>query len=1181
MLLVAASSTRLADSPDLQAGIPVGLHFSVASPDGHQHFRTQAVVARISEDGNGIGVRFVQGLQADAFEALLAFAVASGTATVASGDAEDGSDDAAEGIEIPESFLRDARINHADAVRVRARVRAVTNRAMERMGTSFLKFAKEDLLRKARDAGTNAVQMMYLEGLDLIEQQGEAVVKRVSENVVGQVEEVSKIEDVLEKQRRRQTGESQKLELVDTEQFEDWLAVAEIISKSENRYSESLLDVRALLGMLAKPWSHKDVVPVGPAVIMWAFDDAVRDFDLRRQVRNDVYRNFEAAMAPMLGHLYDALVKLLGDSAVFPSIEEIRRKLQSSVVRRSASGVRLDPKQYEDMDSSVRQAAMAADGVASTRADFNPFDAEASTGRHVYHTARNLIALSRDARSRRGEQVDDLLADAGAANADLFDSQDILHALSDLEQELGETTLSDRRLRPRLIESLKRRHGERKALSVADYDTLEMMENLVASITQDRFITEGIRDWVQRLEITLNKLAARDPAFLQHEPDAPHSAVQMLNQLARLGNGRDVRDGIDREVGRRVDELLDRVVKEYDENPEVFTQVVDELHPLVDKQSQAYRGNVERTIRASEGQQKLARARRAVLTELELRLENQQVPELLLELLNPGWRNLLVHSHLRHGVESNLWRDQLAVVDQIFGQLNGSMTADDAGHVDGDVLLRRVVDGLNSISFDPSKRTPLVMKLSAVLVGDTTGRKTPAKFVSVAPGELVNLLGFEGLLPELEPESESQDEDVQRDFEKAVARARRIQVGEWLAKGDAQGRPLILTVAFVGDNQASFVLVNRRGIKNSELDLAGMAKGLHEGQITLLDDYDLPLMERASQRMLENMHSQLAFQASHDDLTQLLNRKEFEREVLRTIAEAARDDHLYTLLYLDLDQFKIINNTSGHTAGDELLRAIGNTLSELLEKVRGKVARLGGDEFGVLFRASSTRQARTTADEVLQAIREQRFEWEGRQYNLSTSIGLVFIDKSTESVDAVMRHADEACYTAKDAGRNRVQEYELDDARMIRRHGVMEWVAQLDKALDENRLVLNCQRIASIANREQRTEGHYEILLTMMDELGETMPPTEFILAAETYNRMTMVDRWVIEHVLAWLAEHRDRLDHFGGFSINVSGHSVNDETFPTSCWSSSPKRRRPRPRCVSRSPKRRPLPISTTRWTS
>ena len=718
--------------------------------------------------------------------------------------------------------------------------------------------------------------------------------------------------------------------------------------------------------------------------------------------------------------------------------------------------------------------------------------------------------------------------------------------MSIIQEELGDAPLSDTRLKPRLIEVLKDAHGDHKAFTEEDFDTLDVMQNLVESIQEDRLITEGIREWVQRLEITLNKLAARDPRFLESDDDAPHGAVMMLNQLARLGNQKDASAGIDREVGRRVDELLHKVVEEYDENPEVFDEVVTELNPLVDKQTRAYRGNIERTVRASEGQQKLGRARKAVLQEMETRLDDKEVPDLLLELLNPGWRNLLVHTHLRRGVDSNEWRDGLAVIDQLQGQLSGDIEEGGPEYVDPEQLLKRVVEGLNSISFDPSKRTPLVMNLSSTLVGDTTGKKVAPHFSAVQAGDVEKLLGLEGLIPELEPEIDSEDDDVRSNWDRAVARARRIQVGEWLATSDADGRPLILNVAFVGDGAGSFVLVNRKGVKNSELVLKDMADGLYEGRITLLDDYDLPLMERASQRMLENMHNELAYQATHDDLTQLINRKEFERCVEAAIQSARKDEQQHVLLYLDLDQFKIINNTSGHTAGDELLRNVGDVLTQALQGEGARVARLGGDEFGVLVEDIETARARELAEELLNSIRDLRFDWDGRHYTLSASMGLVFVDQTTDSVDSVMQYADEACYTAKDAGRNRLQEYELGDTRMMRRHGVMEWVTQLDKALDENRLILNCQRIEPVARSAANgLDTHYEILLTMRDELGDTMPPTDFIIAAETYNRMTTIDRWVIEHVLAYMTKHRDKLDDFAGFSVNVSGHSVNDETFP------------------------------------
>ena len=297
------------------------------------------------------------------------------------------------------------------------------------------------------------------------------------------------------------------------------------------------------------------------------------------------------------------------------------------------------------------------------------------------------------------------------------------------------------------------------------------------------------------------------------------------------------------------------------------------------------------------------------------------------------------------------------------------------------------------------------------------------------------------------------------------------------------------------------------------------------------------------QRMLEDMHHQLAFQASHDDLTSLMNRREFERAIDSALTRVKAGGGQHALLYLDLDQFKIVNNTSGHRAGDELLRQVGENLSRMFSGPDQLLARLGGDEFGILLEDIESTEARAMAERVLETIRRTEFAWEGRSYTITSSLGLVFVDPSAASVDTLMQHADEACFSAKDAGRNRIQEYELDDQRMIQRHGAMEWVTQLEQALHEDRLILNCQKIAPIQDAPD-AEAHYEILLTMLDELGDIIAPTELISAAETYNRITSIDRWVIENVLEWMSRNRTLLDNFGGFAINVSGHSVNDPTF-------------------------------------
>ncbi|MEM7078439.1 MAG: DUF1631 family protein [Pseudomonadota bacterium] len=1149
MMLTGGSGSRSlsATGAKVSKGDAIALHFTVATPDGQSHYRTQARVARLLDGGNGLGVVFDNGLSDDAFTNLVDFAVAAGTTVpkeLPSVEVEElpAAETLAAHGDVTTS-MRDPRISDEAGNRLLIRLQTVMQRASSRLGSAFVKSAQEYLLVAARDAGTNAIQTRYLETLDALEQKQGSLVEEMVADLVGQVEKVSDLDAVLERRRRRDSGNSKKLELVDTDEFEEWLLVAEIISKAENRFKDPLLDMRAQFGLLAKPWSHKDVVPVGPAAFCWAFDDAVKMLQFHSDLRKEIFTLFENELHLVLTNLYTAIASLFEDSGLFPNLDELRESLQPKYTTRSRTGVNVTPQEYQDMDHTMRDVAMAADGVTTPGVDHNPF-VPVNRGGGAYSTARSILDISRRTQDLLGRPRDEALAGIGASVQDTFQGSEILDALGAIQRQLGDAPLSDTRLQPRLLEELRSRHGAHKGLTEEDFDTLQVMENLVSSMRTDSLITQGMRDWVQRLEVTLNKLAARDPGFLASDPDDPHVAVQMLNQLARLGNATDVREGIDREVGRRVDELLQKVVSDYDRNPQVFSEVVDELHPLVDRQSRAYRGNVERTVRASEGQQKLARARRAVLAEMHERLADREVPELLLELLNPGWRNLLVHTHLRQGPDSHDWRDQLVIVEQLLGQLSGAISEDDPEYAQPEALLKRVVEGLNSISFDPSKRTPLVMRLSDSLVGDTAGEKAPVSNIQVPAQDLERLLGLDGLLPDVDPQIDTEDERELENYDSAVERARRIQIGEWLAASDREGRPLILSVAFVGDESSSFVLVNRKGVKTMERTLKEMADDLFAGQITLLDDYDLPLMERASQRMLENMHHQLAFQASHDDLTQLLNRREFERSIEESLQSAKANGLQHALLYMDLDQFKIVNNTSGHRAGDELLRLVGEKLAGIYNEDGQVLARLGGDEFGLLLVDVESIAAREIAEDLLQVIRDMKFEWEGRTYSLTASMGLVFIDESTASVDTLMQYADEACFSAKDAGRNRMQEYELGDKRMAQRHGAMEWITQLDKALEEDRLILNCQKILPVIGSNDQ-DAHYEILLTMQDELGDVVAPTELISAAETYNRMTSVDRWVIRHVLEWMAEYRSVLDNFAGFSINVSGHSVNDTTFP------------------------------------
>ncbi len=283
---------------------------------------------------------------------------------------------------------------------------------------------------------------------------------------------------------------------------------------------------------------------------------------------------------------------------------------------------------------------------------------------------------------------------------------------------------------------------------------------------------------------------------------------------------------------------------------------------------------------------------------------------------------------------------------------------------------------------------------------------------------------------------------------------------------------------------------------------------------------------------------QLAHQASHDFLTGLVNRHEFERRVGRALKRAHEDGVTHALCVLDLDQFKVVNDTCGHGAGDELLRQLANALQKKVRR-RDTLARLGGDEFGVLLEHCPPGQATRVAHELLEAVQEFRFVWEGKPFALGVSIGVVPITGESESLAVVLRDADAACYAAKERGRNRVHFYEPNDAAMALRQGEMQWVSRITSALEENRFRLYGQAIVPLVPR-QGERARVEVLLRMVERNGDLVAPGAFIPAAERYNLMGAVDRWVVKEVVSLYATHQA-----SGWSpiasINLSGASLGD----------------------------------------
>ncbi len=290
------------------------------------------------------------------------------------------------------------------------------------------------------------------------------------------------------------------------------------------------------------------------------------------------------------------------------------------------------------------------------------------------------------------------------------------------------------------------------------------------------------------------------------------------------------------------------------------------------------------------------------------------------------------------------------------------------------------------------------------------------------------------------------------------------------------------------------------------------------------------------------LHRRLSYQATHDQLTGVPNRVEFERSVREAMDAVHAGEPSHVRLFLDLDGFKIINDTCGHLAGDELLRQVGQLLAA---RTRGSdvLARLGGDEFGILLRHCSLDDGARVADGIVTAIGAFRFTWQSQFFRLGVSIGAAALDRHCHDVTEIISAADSACGWAKGLGRNQVQVFRRDDVQLQRMHEQKDWLGKLNRALTQNTLVLCAQQIVCIDGSSGGPE-HYEILLRMREDDGSLASPGLFLPVAERYRMMVRIDEWVVDTLLRDLAPDAARLRGRQEFSVNLSGASINDPAF-------------------------------------
>lgn len=909
------------------------------------------------------------------------------------------------------------------------------------------------------------------------------------------------------------------LSLVDKDDFEDWLMVKVIVNRADQHYKEALFNLQKRMSELSGiEITHKNN-PLNPTYISHAFYRAISPLALPLDILKAVLRAFEeSVIVKELKRLYSSMDALLIKHDVLPviALQAVKSESDSIQATQQTAQAEQDEQETPHSPKTGRGSASSPIMAADTEATQSAAVAQVSPAQTL-STVQNLLSLQQTANADTAT-----IQPTDTTSVTPIATEQLLSQLTELQNQVARVAGSnpneqlDQPLRARLANCL----GSEQQLSEQDNSAVDVTEKFFQSMDKNHHLSDTIKPAFKQLEIPLLKVFLQGESFFE---DANHPARQVLNRLARLGfKG----SQLSPQNQQKVDQTIEKINQEFDQDTSVFEHAAEELDELVTRQEVITQRNTERLIKSCDGLETIELGKYTVRRFIEQQLSGKQVAKVLIDLINQGWRELLVFTLLRDGQQSAIWKSYANVVKSL-----AQVTSD----TDQDELRKKSTGLLKMISIG-IKESPGGQTQMQRLVPVIKDLLDPQP--DTAAPEFVD--ADQHLATPADAFCYIDDEAVQSQaLSRWVRRSRNLQVGNWVEYGE-NDEATQMHLAWIGQDHHKFVFVNHQGMKVVELSLREMAEHLQSGHARLIDAPDEPFVDQNLDAMVQDIYNQMSYQANHDDLTELINRKQFERELNRTLTHAKRKRSQHAVCHLDLDQFKVINNACGHEAGDKLLLEISELLTTYIQPPN-IVARIAGDEFMFILKGYDIQSARNFAVEIKESIQEHRFSWDNKVYTVGASIGITALDEATENTASIFNTADSARLSAKEAGRNKVHIYQPDDKEQAVRAEVINNIARLNKALDEERLKLRCQKIS--AATQTHAKPHYEILLSIEDELGIHLAPGEFIQAAERYNRMQAVDRWVIHNVFDWAVNNSHQMDQIDCLTINLSGHSLNDET--------------------------------------
>ncbi|HET8705567.1 MAG TPA: DUF1631 family protein, partial [Pseudomonadales bacterium] len=505
---------------------------------------------------------------------------------------------------------------------------------------------------------------------------------------------------------------------------------------------------------------------------------------------------------------------------------------------------------------------------------------------------------------------------------------------------------------------------------------------------------------------------------------------------------------------------VDIITQEFDQDIQIFEKVLKHLDALVKKHDRLYQRNAARVAQACEGKQRVEGARDEVEKTLARIISGKRIPRALVNLIDGGWRDLLLLVYLREGNDKHSWKTAVIVIEALTQLLSDPPGSAKSFDIAQPVLLKLIEKGLAKMPTSLADHGKTKEEISALLDLSPEQRTKHFEYLDIPLNEFQ--ADSSDLVEKLKGGKTGGSILDKFSYNQALARwmqrTQRMRVGDWLELEIEKQKRVRVRLVWIGTNFSKYVFVNHQGMKVVELTQEELAYKLQHSEAKMLDNADLPLIERSLDEMIKKIYDQLAFEATHDPLTRLPNRKEFERTIERALEDAKARHVTHVACYVDLRQFRLINSSIGYAAGDQLLKDVAKILQDHLSRP-GLVARIGGNEFGVYIENCNEEKAYHIISHAEQAIRDHRFDWEGQLFKPTVGIGLVVIEEDAVDSATIVRAAEASAVLAKEPGRNNIQVYRPDDAELKRRQFVMGWVARVNRAIDDGTIKLRAQRI--------------------------------------------------------------------------------------------------------------------------